>query len=96
MSTKFSKSKFKQFKALNKELESIIANSDTLSKQLSRTLVANAKGPLSHIVAMGALAKTVAMTACAQQEAGIEKPLTTFLTLLDTEMKIATDTLFND
>jgi len=96
MGKKMTKAKIAEFKALNKELEMIIASGDTLSKQLSATLVANAKGPLSHVIAMGALAKTVALAVCAQQEAGINKPLEAFLTLLDTELKIATETLFNN
>ena len=89
MGKKMTKAKIAEFKALNNELEEIINEGAKLSKMLNATIVENAKGRYSDIIALGALAKTVALAVCAQQEVGIPYPMEKFLTLLETELKIA-------
>jgi hypothetical protein len=89
MGKKMTKAKIAEFKALNQEVEEIINEGAKLSKMLNATIVENAKGRYSDIIALGALAKTVALAVCAQQEVGIPMPMEKFLTLLETELKIA-------
>lgn len=89
MSKKMTKAKIAEYKALNQEVEEVINESAKLCKMLKDIIVENAKGRYSDIVALGALAKTVALAVCAQQEVGIPYPMEKFLTLLETELKIA-------
>lgn len=88
MGKKMTKAKIAEFKALNNELEEIINEGAKLSKMLNATIVENAKGRYSDIVALAGLARAVALTVCAQQEVGIPFPMEKFLTLLETELKI--------
>ena len=89
MSTKKqAKAKILEMKALNKEVETVIAKGSKLGVVLTRTLSENVKGRYSDIIALSGLARAVAVTVCAQQEVGIPCPMEKFLTLLETELKI--------
>lgn len=76
----------KKKKAMSRHMEEIFKNGNLLSYKLSMKIMEEAPEKDSAIVALLALAKTVADVVDAQSKAGYDDPMGAFITLLEAEV----------